>query len=203
MIKNLIFDWSGTLSDDLVSVYTIVRNIFRRLGLRELTFSECRIEFMLPYMDFWKKFTDKSREEIQQMFIEEYDKVWKSKPFTGAKATLEFLHKNNKMLAILSSQPQKQLEKEVNDYGFKDLFCDIRGSIHNKIENINSLIGRNKFVLDETVMIGDMMHDIEAGKKAKIKTVAVLWGYDSKDKLESKKPDFIVRNFVELKKIFS
>jgi len=37
MIKNVIFDWSGTLSDDLIPVYTATMNLFRKLNLNILS----------------------------------------------------------------------------------------------------------------------------------------------------------------------
>ena len=52
---------------------------------------------------------------------------------------------------------------------------------------------------ENTLIIGDSNLDIEAGKAAGIKTVAVTYGYRQKDLL--KDADFIIDNFEELLKI--
>lgn len=54
---------------------------------------------------------------------------------------------------------------------------------------------------EEVLFIGDMDHDIQAGKKAGTKTAGILTGYHSRKKLEQEKPDFILENLSELKKL--
>lgn len=49
--------------------------------------------------------------------------------------------------------------------------------------------------------IGDSIYDILAGKRAKIKTIAVLTGITSKKELERKKPDMILKSINELPKV--
>ncbi len=55
MIRNIIFDWSGTLSNDLIPVYTATMNVFRKLGLKTLSLEEYKKEFTLPYIHFYHK----------------------------------------------------------------------------------------------------------------------------------------------------
>ena len=50
-------------------------------------------------------------------------------------------------------------------------------------------------------MIGDSIFDIQAGKAAKFKTVAVLTGNDSKAKLKKEKPNYILKSIKDLPKI--
>jgi pyrophosphatase PpaX len=42
---------------------------------------------------------------------------------------------------------------------------------------------------DEALFIGDSHHDIEAGRRAGVTTVAVTWGPFSREKLAAAKPD--------------
>ena len=104
-------------------------------------------------------------------------------------------------MAILSSHPHKKLKMEIKNYGFSKLFVDINGSVHDKTKTIIEIMKKNKFIPDETVCIGDMIHDIEAGKKAGVITIAVSWGYQTKTQLMSAKPNYIVNDFVELKEM--
>ncbi|MDD5192054.1 MAG: HAD family hydrolase [Candidatus Nanoarchaeia archaeon] len=202
MIKNIIFDWSGTLSNDLTPVYTATMNVFKKLGLRILSLEEYKREFTLPYMEFYKKFRNNiNKEEVDKLFFKEINSVNEPKPFPKVKAILKFLETKEVKMSLLSSHPQKKLEKEIKDYGFQKFFVEINGSVHNKVETILEIMERNGFESNETAYVWDMTHDIEAGKKAGVITVAVSWGYQPKEKLLKEIPDFLIKDIEELKEI--
>jgi len=207
LIKNIIFDWSGVLSNDFTLVYNGVMYIFRKLGLRTLSVEEFKKEFSLPYMGFYEKFTTAPKEEIDRLFLQAIHLLEGPKPFPGAKELLEFLSGKQIRLAILSSNPQEKLEEEVKDYGFQEFFINIKGSVHDKTEEISKLMERNGFLAQETAYVGDMIHDIEAGKKAKVTTIAISWGgyqtYQTKEELRAEKPDFLIDDLSKIKKIVS
>jgi len=65
---------------------------------------------------------------------------------------------------------------------------------------IYDLMDRNNIIRPEQVIkIGDTRVDILEGKNAGCRTVGVLTGADSREKLEKNKPDFIVDNIVDIK----
>ena len=202
MIKNIIFDWSGTLSDDLTQCYTADMNVFKKLGLKVLSLEEYKREFTLPYMNFYHKFRkDIAKEEVDKLFFQEINLVGEPKPFPKVKEVLEFLKNKKIKIALLSSHPQEKLEKEIKNYGFQKFFIEANGSIHDKVETILEITKRNGFEPDETAYIGDMIHDIEAGKGGKVTTIAVSWGYQPKEKLLKENPNFFINDLEELKKI--
>ncbi len=53
MIRNLIFDWSGTLVDDLPSVLLAVNGMLGSVGSAGLTRDEFKARFRLPYTEFF------------------------------------------------------------------------------------------------------------------------------------------------------
>ena len=53
----------------------------------------------------------------------------------------------------------------------------------------------------ETFMIGDTVYDITMGKNAKINTVGVTWGYNSKEELHHANADHIIHDPNELVEI--
>lgn len=202
MIKNIIFDWSGTLSDDFVSVYIAVMEVFKKLGLEVLTLGEFKKEFTLPYMEFYRKFKkDVSKEEVQKLYSREIELVDKPKPFPEAKEVLEFLERKEIKMVLLSVYLQKRLEEEIKNYKFQDFFINVYGNAYDKTEAIIKIMRKNNFKPKETICVGDMTHDVDAGKKAKVITVAVSCGYQSKEKLLEKNPDFLIETLGELKNI--
>ncbi len=202
-IENVLFDWSGTISDDLERVYNTNMRLFEMWGLKTMSLEEFRRIVILPYMDFYYKFKkDISIEEVKELFKKEYALGEKTKPFPSASRTLDFLKEKGVKMIILSSHTQELLEKEAREYGFEKHFLEINGSVHNKVEEINSIIERNGFDPKKTVYVGDMVHDINAGKEGKIGTIAITWGYDAKEKLLTAQPDFVIDDLVELKNFF-
>jgi phosphoglycolate phosphatase len=56
---------------------------------------------------------------------------------------------------------------------------------------------------DDTVMVGDAISDIRQGKLAKVKTVAVTWGFQSRELLIAENPDHLADTPTDLLTIFN
>ena len=56
VIRNVIFDWSGTLVDDLPAVWEASNHVFRQAGIPPLSLDEFRSEFQLPYHGFYERY---------------------------------------------------------------------------------------------------------------------------------------------------
>jgi len=203
-IQNWIFDWCGTLSDDLLNVFIASMNVFGKLGLERLSLEEFKREFRAPYMLFYKKFTNESKERIDRLYQQEIRLAKRSEPFPEVKELLEFLIKNGKKLAILSSYPRERLEEEIRYHGLQKFFIDVITS-HNKMRAMTTLMKRNGLLAEETAYIGDMDYDVEVGKKARVITIAVSWGFQTKERLLLARPDFLIEklNVEEIKRVIS
>lgn len=202
LVKNVIFDWSGTLSDDIMQVYGATMAVFEKMGARRISLEEYRREFELPYMDFYRKYIPNADKETQdRLYLDAIRSAGEPKPFPGARETLEALHAVGCRMALLSSHPQEKIDKEVRDYGFSGFFVQVDGGVYDKRDAINGIMLRCGFDRKETAYVGDMTHDVEAGKKAGITTVAVTWGYQPREKLAGSGPDFISEDFGRLEKI--
>lgn len=198
-IKIYIFDWCGTLSNDLLNVYRAAMAVFRELGLKRLSWEEFRQEFKAPYMDFYRKFTatvPKCR--IDSLYLQKIRSFKKPKLFPGVKEVLEFLNKKGKKLAILSSYPEQTLLEEIEHHGIQGLFLDVVGGAHDKVSAMATLMERNDFLAFSTAYVGDMVYDIRIGKIAKVTTIALSWGYQTRSRLLSAQPDFVLSDLREI-----
>jgi len=201
-IKNIIFDWSGTLSNDLTSVYNASMFVFKKLGKKPISMGEYRREFTLPYMVFWNKYFPKlTKEDEDKLYVEAIHQVEEPTIYAGVKEELERLKSLDINMIVISSHPHDKLIKEASNYGIQSLFQEINGSIHDKTETILEIMKRNKFHPHQTMYVGDMTHDIDAGKKARVITIALGWGYQSKEKLMKSKPDHYIKNISGLHNI--
>jgi len=201
MINAVILDWSGVVSNDLELVYEITGKVFDRLGLEFMSIEEFRDRFDLPYMDFYRSMgITLEKAELDHMFKQLFvENGKKAAPFPFAKRALLWLKKKGIKLAVFSSHPQDFLEKEIIDYGLAGFFSHVMGSAHDKREFINGLVEKIGAIKDETLLVGDMAHDIEAGSLAGIRTAAVLSGYHAREKLLGQEPNFILNDIRDLK----
>ena len=79
-------------------------------------------------------------------------------------------------MVVLSSDSEETILPEIKKFNLENVFNELAVNVHDKSEVIEDLIENNNFRKKETVFIGDTNHEIEVGKKAGIKTVAVTWG---------------------------
>ncbi len=200
MIKAVILDWSGVLSDDYLAVFETANDVLEARGYPRLSMKKFKQLYEQPWTSFYKKQgiridVEDEYKKWERLFPMHYDKV---KPFPMTKTVLLWLKRNGKKVLIFSAHNQNLLEKEVADYGLDGLIDDIDASNDDKRKKIEALIATHKIEGESTIYVGDTVHDIETAKQAGVLSVAVLCGYDSKGKLEKAKPDFIIKDVAAL-----
>ena len=198
MIRNIIFDWSGTLSDDFSCTHTANMAVFRRLGLAELSPEQFRREFTLPYMEFYERYTETPKQEIDRIFDEELSAAPEQELYAEVKEALAGLREKGVPLAILSTCVKDKLVMEMQRFGIEGYFADVRGGVYDKALEIPSILEANGWRAEETAFVGDMTHDIEAGNKAGVISVAITRGYQAREKLEACGPRHVVADLEQL-----
>jgi phosphoglycolate phosphatase-like HAD superfamily hydrolase len=203
MFKNIIFDWGGVIKDADKSHFWIVGQMLKYLG-KEMSVEEIRKAWTEPYMSFWNKFfpdlTHEDEVKLYKKFIMSHDcpepAVCEGMPDLIKKLK----NKGIKMIVLTTDLPDSVLP-EIKKFGLENVFDNLITAVKDKAENINEIMEENNFISGETVFVGDANRDIEAGKVAGIKTIAVLWGVFSEEKLKAVNPDYLVHNIKELEEI--
>ncbi|MEK6964463.1 MAG: HAD hydrolase-like protein [Nanoarchaeota archaeon] len=102
--KNILFDWSGTLSDDFNMVYETAMQVFERLGGTRMPIEQFRMEIVLPYMDFYRGYFPNLDEDHQrELFSEIFVTMDNPTLFEGADSFLEGLASQGMQMAVLSA----------------------------------------------------------------------------------------------------
>lgn len=201
-MKNIIFDWSGTLSNNLHSFQYVCRNVFQKYGIPEISLEEIRQNFDTPYMKFWNKYLPEySKDEQDELYAKLIHEAEPAFLYEGVKEIMQNLKNKNVRMFIISSDPLSKLREEIETGGLNDYFEEILGKIHEKEEVIPEIVNKYLLNISETYYIGDTRGDIEAGKKAGVKTIGISWGYQHKDILVKSNPDHIIDKITELKNI--
>ncbi|MBW2992339.1 HAD family hydrolase [Candidatus Woesearchaeota archaeon] len=199
-IKNIIFDWNGTLVDDFKPVVNVVNNVLKHHSKEEVSAEFLRENYEADPMDFYKMFNIKmSRETMLNLLSKFMSEETLPLVDDSVKQTVNELNSKNINLFIISSCPKDTLLNEIKRSGLSEIFPSekILGGSKDKPALINSL----NLNPEETAIVGDTHVDIEAGKQSKIKTIAYLKGYQSEEKLKEHNPDYTINHLKELLKL--
>ena len=93
--------------------------------------------------------------------------------------------------ALVKTNADREIERRITALNY----------VTTRINEIKKLIVENDLKVQETIFVGDMVHDIDAAKAVNIKIAVVTYGYDSKTKLEKENPQFILNKFEDIKKL--
>jgi len=122
---------------------------------------------------------------------------------TGMAAVVSTLAEDN-TLAIITGNSCRQVEKFLDAYQLHEKFNTLLCAEHDgnrleKIQQVQSMAGSQ---ITDCYMIGDAVSDIRAAITAGIKSIAVSWGHQSKEKLSQEAPELIVDEPEDLLRYF-
>ena len=203
MIRNIIFDWSGTLVDDLPAVFKASNFVLAQSGKSEMTLEQFRAEFSLPFTNFYNRHTPKvPLPQIEKWFRAEFKRAQGSVcELPHARAFLEFCRANKLRLFVLSTVLGDYFANQSRAMGFDAFIEKPYAGVADKRAKIHEILGENRLRPAETLFIGDMQHDVETAKHGGVHSCAVLTGYNTLEQLRAAKPDLIVEHLSELRNI--
>ena len=194
--KTLIFDFDGTIADSFGTVLKTVNSLAEELGYQKIEYDQA-----VKLKDYGAreiiKQTKISVLKVPQMARRvraELNKEVKSlKPFPAIKEMLSQLHQKGYQLIILSSNSLENVQDFLDHNHIKN-FDEIysEDNIFGKHKVINHLLKKFNLKKEQVLYIGDEVRDIEACQKSGIAIAAVTWGYNSKQSLQKKQPDYLV-----------
>lgn len=191
-IEHIIWDWNGTLFNDVELCRSVINNILVRQNLPELTLDRYRDVFTFPVRDYYERagidFNVASFEELGKNFMDEYEqRKYESDLFPGTKDVLEKLKRSGINQSILSAYQQKTLDGIIKHYNIDSYFENVKGldNIYagGKVDLGMELIAQLKSDKDKIVLIGDTVHDKEVADAMGINSIIISAGHQAKDKL--------------------
>jgi phosphoglycolate phosphatase len=203
VIRNIIFDWSGTLVDDLPAVWKATNYVLTQAQRDELSLDEFRSEFCLPFSSFYEKHTpDVARPQLESWFHSRFRQVQDSIcELPHARDFLEFCRAHQRRLFLLSAVYRDHFVAHDRVTGFGVFFERPYIEVHDKRQKIHEILAENGLNADETLFIGDMQHDIETARHGGVLSCAVLTGYNTLAQLREARPDLIVEHLGELRRM--
>ena len=208
--KLICFDMDNTLvHSDRAHVYAF-NYALSDLGFKKLTYMAMAVHFGKPKEDVAEAISVTKDENIIKKIIEKHDDyLYKEtkrycRKIPGAERSLKKL-KDKYYVAVLSNCSHKSTEIILTAAGYDlDFFDLLIGSddVENPKPYPDEIIQAEQLMrINSEYMVGDSIYDVRAGKKAKVKTIAVLTGHYTRKELEKEKPYKIIRNLRGLLRI--
>ena len=194
MFRNILFDWSGTLCDDLALTIECTNYVLGVYGLEPLNETSFRAEFQLPYPTYYAhKTPGVPLEEIEAHYRHVLaNPQSRVTVLPHAREFLEFCAASGIRCFILSSMDSKAFAEQAKELGVDHFFEGIHTGILNKEAHIHALMQQHGLRAADTAFIGDMQHDMHAAHCAGVFAVGVLTGYNNATQLHEAAPDVVV-----------
>jgi phosphoglycolate phosphatase-like HAD superfamily hydrolase/ADP-ribose pyrophosphatase YjhB (NUDIX family) len=203
MIRNIIFDWSGTLVDDLPAVWKATNYVLTQAERAEMTLEQFRAEFCLPFTIFYERHVPHvALPQLETWFHSRFRQVQDSVgELPHAREFLEFCRARKLRTFLLSTVNSEHFAVQAGITGFDKFLDKPYLDVWDKREKIHEILRENDLRPAETLFIGDMQHDIETARHGGIHSCAVLTGYNTLTQLRAAEPDLIVEHLRELREI--
>jgi len=190
--KHIIWDWNGTLLNDVDYCKNIINRILVENNLPELSLEKYREIFIFPVQDYYKAagldFTKTSFEVLGKDFISEYeDKKLTCSLHKNAIDVLSAIHKKGIGQSVLSAYLHDNLVSILDHYNLTQYFDNIIG-----LDNIYAgskthlgltLVEQLNLPKEEILFIGDTLHDAEVAEAMGVESILIANGHQVKEKL--------------------
>lgn len=209
-VKGLLLDLDGTLVDSSEALKEAGRAGFAAINLSEANDEKAAREVArrlgqdLPIDDLFSKFH--IGRDVEERFLPAYLNAYysavitKSRLFPKVKETLKILSRDFKLALITQRYADReQVIDELTHLGIKKHFRVVVTALDvdkPKPSPDALLLAASKLnaSIEQCAIVGDSIIDVQAGKAAGAKTVAVLTGLFSLKELEQQRPDIIIED---------
>lgn len=190
-LQYILWDWNGTLLDDVKIALDTNNEVFPRFGLKPLGTLEDYVKiFDFPIRDYYKKagVPDEMFDDVANawagLFLENSKKALLQK---GAEETLGFFKEMGLRQAILSASKQSHLHEQVARYPIGHYFEAMLGLTDiyatSKVGIARDYLQKEKIDPNQALFIGDTLHDVEVAKAIGVRCVLVAKGHHSHERL--------------------
>ncbi len=190
--KHVIWDWNGTLFNDVELCSDIMNNLLRSRGLKIVTVEEYKSVFTFPVKKYYEilghDVSDANWEIISHEFINEYEtRKHESDLYPQAEQVIKFISEMRISQSVLSAYSQHTLEELIEHFNLTNYFMRLIGldniyaasKIENGIKWMKEL-GHNK---GDVLLIGDTVHDFEVADEIGADSLLITEGHQAKKSL--------------------
>lgn len=203
MIKHILFDLDGTLTDPGAGITRSVQYALKKYGIEVDDLTGLYPFIGPPLKESFQKFFGFDQAEAREAvaaYREYFSErgIYENQLYQGVAEMLERLRSAGQTLLLATSKPTVYAEKILRHFKIDEYFqfisgSELDGSRTDKAEVIEQALEQSR-VSDRTraIMVGDREHDVIGAKKAGLAVIGVLYGYGDREELSRAGADFIV-----------
>ena len=214
--KLVVFDWNGTLLSDTRVCTNAVNEVLHFCGAKPISIQRYRNTITTPVEELYivngcdKKFLRAHKKEFVDVFHNAYEKeASKCRMRKGARDVLTWLKKHNIERVVVSNHTLDGLKSQFDRLALHDLISEVDGNSNrltvvntlNKLESVQKYIKKKNYKPKEVIILGDSLEETELAHELGIVSVAITDGFFATSRLRAVKPDYLISNLLELKKI--
>ncbi len=206
--KAVIFDWDDTLVDGWPAIHEATNDTLTTFGLEPWTYEQTRANVRRSMRDSFPELFGDRWEEAAEHF---YTAIRRTHldfltPLDGAEALLQQLAAEGLYLGVVSNKNGDLVRDEADHLGWTTYFAQIVGATDAEKDKPDPAPLRmvlQDFDDDagpEVWFIGDAVSDMECAKRGGVTAVLICEKEADSDEFAAFRPDFAVKNAVELAK---
>lgn len=201
----IIFDFDGTIADS----FDVVLELFYELtGHERYTPEQVTVFRRMPIRKVIKEL-DVPLRRAPRLLVQGRAlmrrRMHDVRVFPGLHEALAQLHRDGWQLMVISTNSQQNVEAYLKEHGLRNQFDQIYGNVglFSKTQSLRKVLRQNKLDRDKCFYVGDEIRDMQAAHKARVRGVAVAWGYNDASILRPEKPFALAEKPADLVKIFA
>ncbi|MDF2377141.1 MAG: HAD-IA family hydrolase [Verrucomicrobiales bacterium] len=199
----LIFDFDGTLANTLETGIGIFNDLAPDYGLKTVALDEARelrklnTRALLDHLGISRVLAVKLGAHIRKVLHQQMDQV---EMIQGTKEAVLELHRAGFRLGVLSSNSAENVRLVLRRFGLLECFSFIEAgvSLFGKSHRILSVLKKESLTPGHAIYVGDETRDMEAARDSKVSGLAVCWGANGREAMETEGPDFCIDHPGEL-----
>ena len=194
-IKTVLWDWNGTLLDDVELCFRTINGMLRRRGLRGFaSIEEYRHTFRFPVEDYYRQAGFDFEKESFISLAAEYMSIYQPASLRctlreGTRSVLERLENEGVSQLVLSASERRNLLMQAEN-------CDV-SQCFERLLGIDDVFARSKLHiamkwLEESgaepsgiLLIGDTAHDCEVARAIGCGVLLLCGGHQDRERLEA------------------
>ena len=200
----IIWDWNGTLADDVEASLQSVNDTLLRRNMSTIDLAQYHSYIDTPIIRFYEHLFDLSKvpmSELSEEFHAGYQKYFQGL-HSGAVELLAELQSRGVPQVILTSSNRELIEADTRKLNVRQYFDALLGAedfqAASKVQRGIDWIKTQPYAPETMVMVGDSLHDFEVAQAMGTQCILFSGGHQSeKDLLTAGVP--VVKNFAELR----
>ncbi|WP_461204291.1 HAD family hydrolase [Clostridium sp. DL1XJH146] len=204
MIKYILFDFDGTLVNSNDIIKTLLIETAKVFESKDVEANDIISIFGKPLIEQMQHFSEENAEKMVSYYRDKYrEREEETKIFDGIKELVYTLFEKGYKIAIVSNKGTRGITKGLKMFNL-DVYIEYFVSsdmVENKKPHPEAIYKVKDFFdceIEEMIMIGDTVHDIESGIRSGVKTVLVGWTLVPNIMFEKSRPDFTIGKPVDL-----